>query len=61
LETGAPAGHLTVEAAAMRLGLDSFTVYSLIQRDKLTPIMDDEGVVVVSEEEVDQLSQRKKE
>ena len=61
LGTGVPVGHLTVEAAAMRLGLDPFTVYSFIQRDRLTPILDDEGVFVVSEEEVNQLSQRKKE
>ena len=61
LETAAPAGHLTVEAAAVRLGLDPFTVYSFIQRDRLSPILDDEGEYVVSEEEVNQLAQRKKE
>ena len=61
LETGAPARHLTVEAAAVRLGLDPFTVYSFIQRDRLSPILDDEGEYVVSEEEVNQLAQRKKE
>jgi hypothetical protein len=61
LETGVPSGHLTVEAAAMRLGLDPFTVYSFIQRDRLSPILDDEGEYVVSEEEVNQLAQRKKE
>lgn len=61
METGAPASHLTVEAAAMRLGLDPFTVYSFIQRDRLSPILDDEGEYVVSEEEVNQLAQRKKE
>ena len=61
LETGVPAGHLTVEAAAMRLGLDPFTVYSFIQRERLSSILDDEGEYVVSEEEVNQLAQRKKE
>ena len=45
----------------MRLGLDPFTVYSFIQRDKLSPILDDEGAFIVSEEEVNQLAQRKKE
>ncbi len=45
----------------MRLGLDPFTVYSFIQRDRLSPILDDEGEYVVSEEEVNQLAQRKKE
>ena len=45
----------------MRLGLDSFTVYSLIQRDRLSPIFDDEGVIVVSENEVNELAKRKKE
>lgn len=61
METGAPAGHLTVEAAAMRLGLDPFTVYSFIQRDRLSPILDDDGEYVVSEQEVAALAQRKKE
>ena len=61
LEPAAPPGHLAVEAAATRLGLDPFTVYSFIQRDRLTPILDDEGVFIVSEEEVNQLAQRKKE
>jgi predicted site-specific integrase-resolvase len=61
LEAGVPTGHLTVEAAAMRLGLDPFTVYSFIQRDRLTPILDDEGVFIVAEEEVNQLAQREKE
>jgi predicted site-specific integrase-resolvase len=61
LETGAPAGHLAVEAAAMRLGLDPFTIYSFIQRDRLSPILDDEGVFIVSEEEVNQMAQGKKE
>ena len=61
LETGVPSGHLTVEAAAMRLGLDPFTIYSFIQRDRLTPILDDEGVFIVSEEEVNQLAKGQKE
>ena len=61
LETGAPAGHLTVEAAAMRLGLDPFTVYSFIQRDRLSPILDAEGEYVVSEQEVAALAKPKKE
>jgi predicted site-specific integrase-resolvase len=61
LETGAPAGHLTVEAAAMRLGLDPFTVYSFIQRDRLSPILDDEGEYVVSEQEVAALAKPTKE
>jgi hypothetical protein len=30
LEPAAPAGHLTVEAAAMRLGLDPFTIYNFV-------------------------------
>ncbi len=61
LETGAPAGHLSVEAAAKRLGLDHFTVYSFIQRDRLSPILDDEGEYVVSEQEVAALAKPKKE
>jgi hypothetical protein len=45
----------------MRLGLDPFTVYSFIQRDRLTPILDDEGEYVVSEQEVAALAQPRKE
>ena len=59
--TEASARQLSVEAAAARLGLDPFTVYSLIQRDRLSPILDDEGVFVVSEAEVEQLAKRQKE
>jgi len=44
-----------------RLGLDPFTVYSFIQRDRLSPILDDEGVFVVSEAEVNRLAKRKRE
>jgi len=52
---------LTVEAAAMRLGLDPFTVYSFIQRDRLSPILDAEGEYIVSEQEVAALAKPKKE
>ena len=61
LEQAKPSGLISVEEAAIRLGLDAFTVYSFIQRDKLTPILDDDGLFVVSEEEVSQLAQRGKE
>jgi hypothetical protein len=61
LEPAVPAGHLSVKAAAVRLGLDPFTVYSFIQRDRLSPILDDEGIFVVSEEEVNRLAKGKKE
>ena len=53
--------HLSVVEAAARLGLDTFTVYSFIQRDRLSPILDNEGLFVVSEEEVNQLAKQKKE
>ena len=43
------------------LVLDTFTVYSFIQRDRLSPILDDDGEYVVSEEEVAALAQPKKE
>jgi hypothetical protein len=59
--TGVSSSHLSVEAAATRLGLDPFTVLSFIQRDRLSPILDDEGVFVVSEAEVEQLAKRQKE
>jgi hypothetical protein len=61
LEQEKPSRLISVEEAAKRLGLDAFTVYSFIQRDRLSPILDDEGEYVVSEEEVNQLAQRKKE
>ena len=53
--------HLSVAEAAVRLGLDTFTVYSFIQRDRLSPILDDDGEYVVSEEEVAALAQPNKE
>jgi hypothetical protein len=62
LEQQQPAtGLISVDQAARRLGLDAFTVYSFIQRDRLSPILDDDGEFVVSEEEVAALAQTKKE
>jgi hypothetical protein len=60
-ENEAPPGQISVAEAAIRLGLDAFTVYSFIQRDRLSPILDDDGEYVVSEEEVVALAQPKKE
>jgi predicted site-specific integrase-resolvase len=51
LEQDEPSGLISVEEAAKRLGLDAFTVYSFIRRDRLSPILDDEGIFDVSEEE----------
>jgi hypothetical protein len=56
-----PSRQISVAEAASRLGLDTFTVYSFIQRDRLSPILDDDGEYVVSEEEVAALAQPKKE
>jgi predicted site-specific integrase-resolvase len=56
-----PSGLISVEETARRLGLDAFTVYSFIERDRLSPILDDDGEFVVSEEEVAALAQTKKE
>jgi hypothetical protein len=61
LEQAKPSGLISVEEAARRLGLDPFTVYSFIQRDRLSPILDNEGVFLVSEEEANQLAKGKKE
>ena len=61
VESEMPSGQISVAEAASRLGLDTFTVYSLIQRDRLSPILDDDGEYVVSEEEVAALAQPKKE
>ena len=60
-ESETPSGQISVAEAAIRLGLDTFTVYSFIQRDRLSPILDDDGEYVVSEEEVAALAQPKKE
>lgn len=60
-ERDAPSGQISVAEAAIRLGLDTFTVYSLIQRDRLSPLLDDDGEYVVSEEEVAALAQHRKE
>ncbi len=61
LEQEKPSGLISVEEAAKRLGLDAFTVYSFVQRDRLSPVLDDEGVFVVPEEEVNRLAKGKKE
>jgi hypothetical protein len=60
LEQEKPSGLISVEEAAKRLGLDAFTVYSFIQGDRLSPILDDGGVFLVSEEEANQLAKGKK-
>jgi hypothetical protein len=61
VEREMPLGQISVAEAAVRLGLDTFTVYSFIQRDRLSPILDDDGEYVVSEEEVAALAQPNKE
>ena len=61
VESEMPSGRISVAEAAVRLGLDTFTVYSFIQRDRLSPILDDDGEYVISEEEVAALAQPKKE
>jgi hypothetical protein len=61
LEHQKPVGLISVDEAARRLGLDAFTVYSFIQRDRLSPILDDDGESVVSEDEVAALAQPRKE
>ncbi len=61
VEREMPSGQISVAEAAIRLGLDAFTVYSFIQRDRLSPILDDDGEYVVSEQEVAALAQPKKE
>jgi hypothetical protein len=61
VESEMPSGQISVAEAASRLGLDTFTVYSFIQRDRLSPVLDDDGEYVVSEEEVAALAQPKKE
>src|SRR5580692_2692821 len=61
LEQEKPSGLISVEEAAERIGLDPFTVYRFIQRDRLSPILDNEGVFLVSEEEANTVPNRKKE
>jgi hypothetical protein len=60
LEQQKPAVLISVAEAARKLGLDAFTVYSFIQRDRLSPILDGDGESVVSEDEVAALAQPKR-
>jgi len=57
-DASAPANKpLTVSEAARKLGMDSFTVFSLIQRDKLVPSRSPTGEIVLTPSELAKLTQ----
>ena len=52
-------GQVTVTEAARALGLDTFTFYTLIQRDRVAPIFAAGGEIVVAEADVISLASKK--
>ena len=48
--------HLTVSEAAQALGVDSFTVFSLVQRDKVIPSRSSAGEITLQESELAKLT-----
>ena len=48
-------GQLTVPQAARALGLDAFTFYTLLQRDRIPYTFGAGGEIVVSEQDLNQL------
>ena len=49
------AGQLHVHQAARMLGLDAFTFYALLQRDRIPYTFVDGGEIMVSEQDVNRL------
>ena len=56
--TGEPeaSGQISISQAARALGLDTYTLYTLIQREKINPITAAGGEYVVSEQDVERLA-----
>ena len=48
-------GQLTIPQAARALGLDAFTFYTLLQRDRVPYSFGAGGEIVVSEQDLNQL------
>lgn len=54
-EPGA-SGLISIPQAARSLGLDTYTLYTLIQRERINPITAAGGEYVVSEQDVNRLA-----
>jgi len=56
--TGEPetSGQISISQAARSLGLDTYTLYTLIQREQINPITAAGGEYVVSEDDVKRLT-----
>ena len=57
---GGKESQVSVRDAARTLGLDSFTLYSLIQRDRVTPTRSPSGEITISEAELTRLTDRQR-
>lgn len=49
-------GHVSIPQAARALGLDTYTLYTLIQRERINPTIAAGGEFVVTEEDVKRLA-----
>ncbi len=49
-------GQISISQAARSLGLDTYTLYTLIQRERINPITAVGGEYVVSEQDVKRLA-----
>ena len=56
--TGEPEAsvQISIPQAARSLGLDTYTLYTLIQRERINPIIAAGGEYVVSEQDVERLA-----
>jgi predicted site-specific integrase-resolvase len=56
--SGAPetSGQISIPQAARSLGLDTYTLYTLIQRERINPITAVGGEYVLSEQDVNRLA-----
>jgi predicted site-specific integrase-resolvase len=49
-------GQISISQAARSLGLDTYTLYTLIQRERINPITAAGGEYIVSEQDVERLA-----
>ena len=54
-----PTGQIPIRAAARTLGLDTFTLYALIQRDRIDYVFGDAGEIFIPAEAIAKLTARK--
>ncbi len=57
---GGRESHVSVRDAARTLGLDSFTLYSLIQRDRVNVMRSPSGELTIAESELGRLTSRQR-